>query len=148
MFPRFISGFIVIASSAMLGANPIIRYDRAAERTYTGTVKAVASFPAPNGAVGVHLDLITDQGIISVHLGPALFIGQQNFWFFAEDQVEIVGARMSDGGNSAVWAKAVMKGSQMLALRTDDGTPKWTPADEGTDGCGVAHLPLQRGTER
>jgi len=66
-------------------------YDRAAEKAIVGTVKAVAVFPA-DGAVGVHLDLETAEGLISIHVAPAEFIGRNNFYFYMGDQVEIIGA--------------------------------------------------------
>ncbi|MBI3492106.1 MAG: hypothetical protein HY047_10040 [Acidobacteria bacterium] len=148
MIRKFISGVLAVATSAMLAGQTPSRYDRAAEQRITGTIKAVASYPAADGGVGVHLDLTTADGFVSVHLGPAMYIGQNNFWFFADDNVEIIGTRVETNGNVAVWAKAIRKGSDILVLRLADGTPKWTPADEGIDGCGVNHLPLQRGTER
>jgi hypothetical protein len=61
--------------------------------------------------------------------------------------VEVIGAPTESDGHTTIWAKAIMKGSQMLVLRNADGTPKWTPATDGTDGCGVAHPPLPRATE-
>jgi hypothetical protein len=36
----------------------------------------------------------------------------------------------------------------MLVLRNEDGTPRWTPATDGADGCGVNHPPLVRTTEK
>ena len=42
---------------------------------------------------------------------------------------------------------AEVKDGKTLTLRSAQGKPAWTPAADGVDGCGVAHLPLPRGTE-
>jgi hypothetical protein len=146
MTRSLISGVLVIASSALLAAHDSTGYDRAGETVFSGTIQAVASFRAPDGRVGVHFDLKTADGLVSVHVGPATFIGNQNFSFFADDKVEVVGTRMFEDENTAIWAKAIQKGSTLLVLRDDDGTPKWNSGD-GTDGCGVNHAPLPRATE-
>jgi hypothetical protein len=124
------------------------RPERGAESHTLGTIKTVVTFEDPAGMVGVHLDLLTAEGLVSVHLAPAMFIGTQNFWFFADDKVEIVGTRTTYEGNAAIWATAIRKGASVLALRSADGTPKWTPSIDGTDGCGVNHALLPHGTER
>lgn len=148
MMRHFISGVLIVSSAVWLGAQSGSRYDRAAEKTYTGTIKTVVSFQAPDGSVGVHFDLKTNDGkIVSVHVGPALYVGMQNFFFFADDQVEIVGSHITRDGNAAIWARSIKKGDQVLTLRGDDGAPKWT-GDDGMDGCGVNHIPLPRNTER
>ena len=112
MIRKFISGALVIVASAALAAQTSSRYDLAAAKTVSGTIKAVASYPAADGSVGVHLDLKTADGMVNVHVGPAMYIGQQNFWFFADDQIEIVGARVSDAGTTSIWPKAIVKGSR------------------------------------
>lgn len=145
MFSKCISGVLVVAASAMLAAQTPARYDRAVEKTYSGTIKAVASYPAPDGSVGVHIDLQTADGLIDVRIGPAVYVGQQNFWFFADEPLVVIGARVpADDG--PVWARAAQKGSTVLVLRTENGTPKWTPPTDGVDGCGVNHPPIQRTT--
>ena len=149
MMRHFITkAVLVVASSVMLAAQSGSMYDRANEKEYVGTIKALASFPAADGGVGVHFDLKTPDGaIVSVHVGPAMYIGMQNFWFFADDQVTIVGSRLVRDDNVSILAKSVQKGSDVLVLRNADGTPKWA-GDDGIDGCGVNHLPIARGTER
>jgi|RhiMethySRZTD1v2_1073278.scaffolds.fasta_scaffold90253_2 hypothetical protein len=141
MISKCISGVLVLSATAMLAAQSPSRYDRTAERAISGTIKSVGSFPAVDGSVGVHIDLKTPDGLLDIRVGPAAFIGQNNFWFFADDPIVVIGAKepQSDG---AILAKAIQKGSQVLVLRTDIGVPKWKPADEGIDGCGVNHLPL------
>ena len=150
MTRTFMSTTLLFAASLALTAQTSSRYDPAAEQVFRGTIKAVATFRAPDGSVGVHLDLKTPDGALtSVHVAPAMFIGEQNFWFFADDKIEIVGSRVSFDDNTAIWAKAIQKGSQILVLRNPDGTPKWTDqAADGIDGCGVNHVPLARATER
>ena len=136
-----------LAASAGILAQSGSIYDPSAEITVTGTIKHVVSFTAPDGSVGVHLDFTTPDGMLNVHVAPALYIGMQNFWFFADDQLELVGVKSVVDGNKAFIARAVKKEGKALSLRHADGKPAWTPAVEGTDGCGVAHAALPRGTE-
>jgi hypothetical protein len=148
MIRQFISGALVVSSTLFAAAQTGTKYDRVAERAITGVIKTVVSFPAADGSVGVHFDLKTDDGtIVSVHVGPAMYIGKENFWFFADDKVTIVGSRMTLDGNISIWTKSIQKGNELLVLRDATGMPKWG-TDDGIDGCGVNHLPLQRGTER
>jgi len=148
MIRQFISSALIISSSLFVAAQSPTTYDPATEIAITGTIKALASFPAADGSVGVHFDLRTaDAGLISIHVAPAMYIGKENFWFFADDKVTIIGSRVSVDGNTSIWVKSIQKGSDMLVLRNADGTPKWS-GDDGIDGCGVNHLPIARGTER
>ena len=147
MTRKFISVTLVLLASAALAAQTGVRYDRSTETTVAGTIKVLVSYAAPDGSVGVHFDLKTDNGMVNVHVGPAAYFGQQNFWFFADDSNEVIGSRVSMGGVTSIWPKTIVKGSARLVLRTDDGTPRWSPAADGTDGCGVAHPALPRETE-
>jgi hypothetical protein len=135
------------ASATMLAQSGSVAYDRSGEVTVTGTILHLVSLPAPDG-VGVHMDLQTPKGLLNVHVAPAMFIGAGNFWFFADETITVIGSPVIIDGNHAFIAKAVQKGSTVLTLRTAEGAPKWTPAIEGTDGCGVNHPGLPRGTER
>jgi hypothetical protein len=145
MISKCISSALVIGATTMLAAQSPARYDKTHEQTLAGTVKAVASYPSPDGAVGVHIDLRTADGLVDVRVGPAMFIGMENFWFFAEDPLVVTGARIG-GADGPVYARTIQKGSSTVVLRTDDGTPRWPGADNGVDGCGVNHAPLQRTT--
>src|SRR5262245_635058 len=144
MIDKCISGILIVSASAMLAAQSA-RYDRTAERAISGTIKSVGSFPAPDGSVGVHIDLRTAEGLVEVRVAPAAFIGQNNFWFFADDPIVVIGAR-EPAAEGAIWAKAIQKGSAILTLRSDIGVAKWTPPGDGVDGCGVNHPPIQRTT--
>lgn len=119
-------------------------YNPAAEVTITGTVRHVVGIPGPDGTVGVHLDVTTPDGLMHVHLGPAMFIGMNNFSFLVDDPVEIIGAKVLHDGEVAIWARVIKKGGETLVLRNDDGTPRWPAATaDDPDGCGVAHGPIR-----
>jgi hypothetical protein len=131
----------------MFAQSGSVTYDRSAEVAVTGTILHIVSLPGPDG-VGVHMDLQTAKGLLNVHVAPAMFIGAGNFWFYADETITVIGSPVTIDGNNAFIAKAVQKGSAVLVLRTAEGAPKWTPAIEGPDGCGVNHPGLPRGTER
>ena len=126
------------------GKAPTLTYDPAAETQVSGPIVGVVSAPAPDGKVGVHLQVKTETGIVNVHVGPALFIGDNNFYFFAEEQVQVTGAVVGRGADAAIWARTVTKGNKTLILRNEDGTPRWTLATaDDPDGCGVPHAPIR-----
>jgi len=120
---------------------PPVAYDPAKETTIAGTITQVVSVAAPDGTVGVHLNVRIATGeIVRVHLGPAMFIGMNNFYFIAEDHVAIRGAFVMHDGVVGFWARQISKGAETLTLRDPDGTPRWPRATaEDPDGCGVPH---------
>jgi hypothetical protein len=148
----FARGFILTlwaGSSAVMAAQsgPFI-YDPATETTVTGTILHVATFRSPDGEVGVHFDLKGPNGMINVHVAPAMYIGMSNFSFLADDQIEVTGMTSFLDGNKSFVARVIKKeDGKALTLRGKDGKPLWTSGAEGADGCGVEHPALPRGTE-
>jgi hypothetical protein len=121
------------------------RYDPAKEVSYTGIITGVVSVAGPDGTVGVHVNLQVDTGtIVKVHFGPAMFIGMNDFFFFADDPILVKGAYVMHDGEVALWARQVSKNGKTLTLRNDDGTPRWPFATaDDPDGCGVPHGPVR-----
>ncbi len=137
----------VVAAVVLISATALAqggKYDPATEQTISGTIRYVISAASPDGTVGVHLELKTDTGPAFVSLGPALFIGNNNFWFLSDDKVELTGAKVGAGRDAAIWVRAVKKDGKTLMLRDADGTPRWPRAtDDDPDGCGVSHGPIR-----
>ena len=133
------------ASSSAQTGNAPGRYDPAAETTYAGVVTSVISVASPDGTIGVHLNLKTATGsVVKIQIGPAVFIGMNNFSFLVDDLILVTGAGVSHAGEQAVWARQVSKGGHTLVLRSADGTPRWPLATaDDPDGCGVSHDPVR-----
>jgi hypothetical protein len=103
----------------------------------------VLSAADPAGVVGVHLEVTTPSGLVRIALAPALFIASNGYYFFADEHVDVVGAKV--GSTGEIWARTISKdGKSFLILRDEDGTPRWPRATEDDpDGCGVSHAPIR-----
>jgi hypothetical protein len=67
----------------------------------------------------------TDQGNVTVHLGPAWFIGQQQMVINPGDTMEATGSEMEMSGGTMMVAKEVTVKGKTLKLRNDQGLPVW-----------------------
>ena len=148
MRPIAVSAFVISACVALAAQTPASaprNYDPAAEVTLGGVVVEVVATSAPDGTVGVHLNLATARGTtVKVHLGPAMFIGMNDGSYFAEDQILVTGAFVTHDDEVALWARTITKKSKTLTLRNADGAPRWPLATaDDPDGCGVSHAPVR-----
>ena len=124
-------------------AKAINSYDPTAETTIKGKVVGVIGANSAAGVVGLHLDVKTDRGIVKVHVAPALFVGEQNFCFQCDEEIEVTGAMVTHAGVTALWARSIVKADKTLTLRDKNGTPLWkTGGGSDPDGCGVSHSPI------
>ena len=91
--------------------------------TIQGTVETAGP---PMGRVQ-HVSWVvkTDQGKITVHLGPAWYINQQQIVLKPGDALEATGSKMEMGGGTMMLAKEVTVGGKTFKLRDDQGLPLW-----------------------
>ena len=144
MFPtRILTAVLVAAFAAAPAIAQSAKYDKANETSISGTIRYVLSAASSDGAVGVHFEVTTPSGLVRVSVGPAMFIANNNYYFFTDEQVYVIGAKVGPSGE--IWARAVSKdGKSFLTLRDEDGTPRWPRATEDDpDGCGVSHAPIR-----
>jgi DNA helicase TIP49 (TBP-interacting protein) len=110
------------------------QYDPKTEVTIRGNVEEVQKrmmhTPPGRGAMaemgGTHLKLGTEKGTMDVHLGPAAYLADKKFTVNKGDVVEIRGSLVKIGGNEALIAREVTKGSEKLVLRDANGIPLWS----------------------
>ena len=103
------------------------KYDLRTVETLIGQIVSVDLMAPMKGmSAGVHLALRTPYEIISVHLGPAWYIENQDIRIDPGAKVEITGSRVTIEGKPTIIATEVKKGSEMLRLRNGSGVPVWS----------------------
>jgi len=91
------------------------------------TIKGVVESPGPQMGRMQHVSWVvkTDKDKVTVHLGPAWYVNQQQFSLKPGDTVEVTGSMVERAGGSFLVAKEVKAGGKTLKLRDDQGLPVW-----------------------
>lgn len=101
-------------------------YDAKTVETISGEVIAMEYIdPGKGASKGMHMTLKTEKETVSVHLGPAWFIENQDMKIEPKDKVEIKGSRVKYEGKPAIIAAEVNKDDSVLKLREKNGAPVW-----------------------
>jgi hypothetical protein len=82
--------------------------------------------PMKGMSYGVHLMVKADRETLSVHLGPAWYVENQDTKIDPKDKIEVVGSRITFEGKPAIIASEVRKGNEVLKLRDKNGFPFWS----------------------
>ncbi|HRI84230.1 MAG TPA: DNA-binding protein [Ignavibacteria bacterium] len=101
-------------------------YDVNTVETINGMVISIDQISHGNRmSNGIHLQLSTKSGNITVHLGPSWYIDNQDVLINKNDDVTVTGSRVNYEGEMVIIAKELIKGDQILTLRDDKGYPYW-----------------------
>lgn len=102
-------------------------YNPQTVETIRGKVVSVDKIEPIRGMnYGVHLTVNTDKETISVHLGPAWYIENQDIKIAPGDMIEVKGSRIIFDGGPVLIAMEVKKGNDVLVLRDSRGFPVWS----------------------
>ena len=102
-------------------------YNPSTVETVEGEVVSVENIKPMKGMnAGIHLMVNTGKETISVHLGPAWYIENQDMKIEAKDKIGIKGSRITYEGKPAIIAAEIIKGEDTLRLRDDAGFPVWS----------------------
>jgi hypothetical protein len=94
--------------------------------TLTGSVTSITKITPYSGmSHGVHVELRTEEETISIHLGPAWYLENQDLTLKKGDKISVRGSRITYSGKPAVIAAEVHRGSDTLQLRDESGYPLW-----------------------
>jgi len=95
--------------------------------TFSGSIDAVERIlPDKKMSYGLHLKVKTERETISVHLGPAWYLDNQDIQFEKGDQVTVTGSRITYQNTPAIIAIEVVKNDNVLSLRDGNGYPVWS----------------------
>ena len=93
-------------------------YNVATETTVKGVVRAVEDFTCPvsEAEIGRHLLLQTASGRFQIHLAPARVMRSQKFSFSPDDQIEVVGSKLSLQGQDSIIARDITRGNESFFI--------------------------------
>ena len=101
-------------------------YDQANQQTVRGWVVGEKDFQCPvSGTMGSHITVKTETGTIEIHLAPASFMKQYEINIHKDDNVTVVGSRITFDGKPAMIAKSVAIGRETYNFRDPKGRPLW-----------------------
>ena len=107
-------------------------YDRDTVITVSGKVTSISTGESISGsAYSVEMDIDTGSSVLTVRLGPAWFIEEQDFDIDKNDKVTVTGSKVKIDGDVFVVAATVEKNGKVLKLRESDGTPLWKGKGRG-----------------
>jgi len=102
-------------------------YNSVTVETISGVVLSVEKIPPMKGmSYGVRLMVKTEKETISVHLGPAWYIENQDPRIAPKDILQVKGSRIMFEGKPALIAAEIKKGDEVLTLRDGSGFPVWS----------------------
>ncbi|MBF0538151.1 MAG: DNA-binding protein [Nitrospirae bacterium] len=107
-------------------------YDPQTVTTIAGVVEAVEQFaPLKGMSYGIHLRVKTQEGSISVHVGPAGYVEKQQVKIQVGDNIEVTGSKVTFNNEPAIIAAEIKKDGAILSLRNDSGIPNWAGSGMG-----------------
>jgi hypothetical protein len=104
--------------------------------TVKGTVESLGDFPSlgPGGQRGMMFRgvvLKTDQGPITVHLGPNWYLTEEELPLKAGETMEVTGSKVTQEGKTIIMASEVKADGKTLKLRDEQGYPVWRRGGAG-----------------
>jgi hypothetical protein len=113
---------ILAAMTMSLAQNPNIvthrPYNRLTELVLRGSINQLERNPKNTPLLGTYLILATPNGKVPVHLG---FFRLTDGRLAIGDTVTVIGTLASVNGKNLVLARIVNKGSEMIAVRNENG---------------------------
>jgi hypothetical protein len=79
--------------------------------------------------------LKTATGNMPVCLGPDSYLAENKFALKLRDRVTVIGGEIGNGKTVMLIAKQIRRGNQVLALRDDNGKPKWAAGAHKMGTC-------------
>jgi len=122
----FTVGLAILALLLLSPRRHPYAYNTSAEARIQGVVQEVQEFYCPvTGETGTHLKVATEKGTLQVHVAPSRFLSGKQWQFVKGDRVEIIGAPISVQGRQGLVARIVRDGSEVVAVRQENGKPLW-----------------------
>jgi hypothetical protein len=102
------------------------KYDVHTETKMKGTVEEVKLPPKGSEKEIAHLLVKTGTDTADVYLCPKSFLDDMGVSFSKGDEIAVTGSKVKQGEADLIVAREVVKGTDTLVLRDDQGKPVWS----------------------
>lgn len=106
-------------------------YDVNTVESISGTITNVERSSSNSGNSGTHLEIKTENGTESVHLGPTFYTDEIKLNVETGNNVTVIGSRITYEGEKVIVAREVTFNGNTFKLREMDGTPEWRGKGQG-----------------
>lgn len=115
-----ISLFLLTTPLLLEGATSIVSYQPNAVRTVKGTVTNIEKVEIPGNDIKlIDLTLQTNEGPITIRLGPENLVQEMNVKIDKGDAIEVTGSQMQSGSPMILPAE-INKGGTLIHMRDKD----------------------------
>jgi hypothetical protein len=118
-----LAAIVFLATSAFSQAPP--KYDPASETKLKGAVEQLRLVPPSGGKPVVYVVMKGSPDGPEVFLCPKKFLDEIGVEFKANEEIEVTGSKVKQGGADLILAREVVKGGETLTFRFKDGKPAW-----------------------
>lgn len=102
-------------------------YDTATVEDFSGEVLEITEQECQGCKTrGVHVKVKGENETITVVLGPAWYVDNQDTKLEVKDKVEVHGSRTKVHGEMAIVAQKITRGDDVFTLRDEKGFPMWS----------------------
>jgi hypothetical protein len=112
----------VLAQPYIYGTRDLATIEGKVERIQYFQTLGPGGLPGSGTSLGVILK--TDQGSVTIYLGPPWYLRQQKFSINAGDNLRVICSR-APLSSAAMIAREVIKNGMILKLRDEQGVPVW-----------------------
>jgi hypothetical protein len=101
--------------------------------TVKGEVLSLGTMPPQTNDVGTMRSAVlkTEQGEITVCLGPDWYLAELKIPLKTGDQLEVTGSKIDLGGKPTILVRTLKQGDKSATFRTERGFPVWLKGQPG-----------------
>ena len=116
---------VAFCTSPALAQNTLPKYDLKTEAKLKGVVDEVRLPTTGSHKQAAHLLLKDGADMFDVYLCPESFLKDMGFTFSKGDEIALTGSKVKQEAGDLILAREIVKGTDTLVLRDNNGGPVW-----------------------
>jgi hypothetical protein len=96
-------------------------YDKSQETAFTGTIAQVVPHPSTHSLIGIHMMVVSANGMRDVHLGSFVPKEVLENVLRTNTTVQVIGMNTTQRGQQVVLARQIITGGRTITIRDEHG---------------------------